>query len=93
MRLNKAHPRFKELTAADIPANIPLMANTMRGWAGACNCSWQTLYREIRKGKIKVIRATKPWLISTAEMERYFREEAVYNPQSCKRKAPRKEVA
>jgi hypothetical protein len=73
MRLNKAHPKFAKSIAE---AHQPRMADTMRGWAGACNCSWQTLYRQIRKGRLKVIRGTKPWLIATAEMERFLREEA-----------------
>ena len=77
MRVNKIHPKFAQL-AGDAP--IPRKALNMREVGVACGVSWQTVYRQVKKGKLAVIPGTSPWLIATSELDRFLRDEAIYNP-------------
>jgi excisionase family DNA binding protein len=83
-RINREHPKFKELTA-EANSPIPRVAYNMREVGAAIGVSWQTVYRMVRRGKIAVVhKGPRGFLISAKELDRFLEDNAVYSPHPRK---------
>jgi excisionase family DNA binding protein len=81
MRLNKDHPKYEQFIA-EANSPIPRKAYDMREAGKSIGVSWQTVYRQIRRGKLAVVQdCGRKLLILADEWDRFLNDNAKYAPR------------
>src|SRR5262249_36147970 len=81
MRLNKLHPRFRQMLEEATATPVPRLAYDFKELAAGLGVSYPTIYRLYRRGKIAVVRVgTKKLLVSAQEAQRFLIQNETREP-------------